>query len=140
MGILFVYILKSSFCLAVFYLFYRLLLSRETFHRFNRIALLGILLLSCLLPFVEVSVRRPVEMYQTMMTWEQWLGVGGFCGVMLVGVVDRFGRYGNSCSAGAGECGYVDTGIVAGISVRYSFLHAPQYIFVVWLMGIVEVG
>ena len=73
MGILFVYILKSSFCLAVFYLFYRLLLSRETFHRFNRIALLGILLLSCLLPFVVVSVRRPVEMYQTMMTWEQWL-------------------------------------------------------------------
>ena len=73
MGILFVYILKSSFCLAVFYLFYRLLLSRETFHRFNLIALLGILLLSCLLPFVEVSVRRPVEMYQTMMTWEQWL-------------------------------------------------------------------
>lgn len=73
MGILFVYILKSSFCLAVFYLFYRLLLSRETFHRFNRIALLGILLLSCLLPFVEVSVRRPVEMYQTMMTWKQWL-------------------------------------------------------------------
>ena len=50
-----------------------MLLSRETFHRFNRIALLGILLLSCLLPFVEVSVRRPVEMYQTMMTWEQWL-------------------------------------------------------------------
>ena len=76
MGILFVYILKSSFCLAVFYLFYRLLLSRETFHRFNRIALLGILLLSCLLPFVEVSVRRPVEMYQTMMTWEQWLLAG----------------------------------------------------------------
>ena len=80
MGILFVYILKSSFCLAVFYLFYRLLLSRETFHRFNRIALLGILLLSCLLPFVEVSVRRPVEMYQTMMTWEQWLLLTDFSG------------------------------------------------------------
>ena len=40
MGIFFVYILKSSVCLAVFYLFYRLLLSRETFHRFNRVALL----------------------------------------------------------------------------------------------------
>ena len=80
MGILFVYILKSSFCLAVFYLFYRLLLSRETFHRFNRIALLGILLLSCLLPFVEVSVRRPVEMYQTMMTWEQWLLLADLAG------------------------------------------------------------
>ena len=33
MGDFFVYILKSSVCLAVFYLFYRLLLSRETFHR-----------------------------------------------------------------------------------------------------------
>ena len=66
--------------------------------------------------------------------------VSDYDDVGAVAVVDRFGRYGNSCSAGAGECGYVDTGIVAGISVRYSFLHAPQYIFVVWLMGIVEVG
>ena len=57
-----------------------MLLSRETFHRFNRIALLGILLLSCLLPFVEVSVRRPVEMYQTMMTWEQWLLLADLAG------------------------------------------------------------
>ena len=59
--------------MAVFYLFYRLLLSRETFHRFNRIALLGILSLSCLLPLVEVSVKHPAELYQTMMTWEQLL-------------------------------------------------------------------
>ena len=51
MGLIFVYILKSSVCLAIFYLFYRLLLARETFHRFNRFSLLGILLLSCLLPF-----------------------------------------------------------------------------------------
>ena len=36
MGLFFVYILKSSVCLAIFYLFYRLLLARETFHRFNR--------------------------------------------------------------------------------------------------------
>ena len=57
MGIFFVYILKSAVCLAVFYLFYRLLLARETFYRFNRFALLGILLLSCLLPLVEVTVK-----------------------------------------------------------------------------------
>ena len=30
MGAFFVYIVKSAVCLAVFYLFYRLLLSRET--------------------------------------------------------------------------------------------------------------
>ncbi len=53
MGALLVYILKSSVCLAVFYLFYRLLLSKETFHRFNRCALLSIMFLSLLLPGVE---------------------------------------------------------------------------------------
>ena len=61
MGLFFVYILKSSVCLAIFYLFYRLLLARETFHRFNRFSLLGILLLSCLLPLVEVSVKQETE-------------------------------------------------------------------------------
>ncbi len=55
MGMFLVYILKSAVCLAVFYLFYRLLLSRETFHRFNRVALLSLLLLSCIIPFVEVT-------------------------------------------------------------------------------------
>ena len=32
-----IYSLKVGACLAVFYLFFKLLLSRETFHRFNRI-------------------------------------------------------------------------------------------------------
>ena len=45
MGVFLVYILKSAACLAVFYLFYKLLMSRDTFHRFNRFALLGLLVL-----------------------------------------------------------------------------------------------
>ena len=57
MGIFFVYILKSSVCLAMFYLFYRLLLSKETFHRFNRVALLGVLVLSCIIPMIEVTTH-----------------------------------------------------------------------------------
>lgn len=73
MGLFFVYILKSSVCLAVFYLFYRLLMARETFHRFNRFALLGILLLSCLLPLIEVNVKQETEVNQTMSTLEQLL-------------------------------------------------------------------
>ena len=58
MGAFFVFMLKSSLCLAMFYLFYRLLLSKETFHRFNRMALLGMLVLSCLLPMLVVTVQE----------------------------------------------------------------------------------
>ena len=32
MGLFFIYILKASVCLALFYLFYKVLLSKETFH------------------------------------------------------------------------------------------------------------
>lgn len=73
MGAFFVYILKSAVCLAVFYLFYRLLLSKETFHRFNRIALLGILILSCVIPFAEVTVKEPMEVSQQFLTLEELL-------------------------------------------------------------------
>ena len=73
MGTFFVYILKTSICLTGFYLFYRLLLSKETFHRFNRIALLGILLLSLLIPFCEITVPEESEVQQTLLTIEQIL-------------------------------------------------------------------
>lgn len=58
MGDLLVYILKSSLCLAVFYLFYKTMLSRETLHKFNRIVLLSLFLISLILPFVEVSFQK----------------------------------------------------------------------------------
>ena len=64
MGIFCVYIVKSSVCLALFYLFYRLLLSRETFHRFNRCALLGVLFFSVLIPCIEV--QHPADLQQAM--------------------------------------------------------------------------
>ena len=73
MGIFLVYILKSAACLAVFYLFYKLLMSHDTFHRFNRFALLGLLVLSSVLPLVEVSVNEPVGVQETMLTLEQLL-------------------------------------------------------------------
>ena len=73
MGTFLVYILKSAACLAVFYLFYKLLMSRDTFHRFNRFALLGLLVLSSVLPLVEVSVNRLAPVHETMLTLEQLL-------------------------------------------------------------------
>ncbi|MDR0744874.1 MAG: M56 family peptidase [Mediterranea sp.] len=73
MGAFLVYILKSAVCLSAFYLFYRLLLSRETFHRFNRFAILGILSLSLLIPFCEVNIEQHTEVQQTVLSLEQLL-------------------------------------------------------------------
>lgn len=89
MGLFFVYILKSSVCLAAFYLFYRLLMARETFHRFNRFALLGILLLSCLLPLIEVNVKQEPEVRQTMLTLEQLLMMADAESSATVGAVEE---------------------------------------------------
>ncbi len=73
MGIFFIYILKSSFCLALFYLFYRLLLNKETFHRFNRFTLLAILVASWLIPMIEVVSVYQNEINNTVLTIEQLL-------------------------------------------------------------------
>ena len=73
MGTFLVYILKSAVCLAVFYLFYRLLLSKETFHRFNRIALLGVMVLSCLLPLIQVTVKEASPVNMQVMSMEDLL-------------------------------------------------------------------
>ena len=73
MGVFFIYILKSSVCLILFYLFFRLLLSKETFHRFNRMALLGVLFFSLLIPCIEVTTRHQVEVQQAVLSIEQLL-------------------------------------------------------------------
>ena len=111
MGTFFVYILKSSVCLALFYLFYRLLLSKETFHRFNRVALLGILFLSLLIPLLEVTTAQPTEMAHTMLTLEQ-----------LLAMVDFYSQ---------------DTVAVAPVEVKEITLSGIQITLVIYLAGIV---
>ncbi|MDL2255999.1 TonB-dependent receptor plug domain-containing protein [Parabacteroides sp. OttesenSCG-928-G06] len=75
MGAFLVYILKSSVCLAVFYIFYKWLLSGSTFHRFNRLALMGLLFLSLLLPFVSLSTAEPMVVQQSLFDMEQLLNM-----------------------------------------------------------------
>ena len=53
------YALKSALLLTLLYGGFSALLSRETFHRFNRMLLLGILVLSMVLPAVHITI--PVE-------------------------------------------------------------------------------
>ena len=57
-----IYEAKVAAALAIFYMFFRLLLKKETFHRFNRVVLLAATVLSFLLPFCIITVRKVVEM------------------------------------------------------------------------------
>ena len=56
-----IYEAKVALLLAVFYICYRVLLSRETLHRLNRIVLTGSVLVSFLLPFCVLTFHRTVE-------------------------------------------------------------------------------
>lgn len=73
MGLFFAYIVKSTICLTLFYLFYRLLLSKDTFHRFNRIALLSLILLSVVIPFINISTKEATVFQYPMLNLEQFL-------------------------------------------------------------------
>ena len=57
---LLIYIGKSGIALVAFYLFYRLLLSKETFHRFNRIVLLGTAAMAFILPLCVITINKTV--------------------------------------------------------------------------------
>ncbi len=54
------YDLKVAVLIAIFYLFYRLLLSRDTFHRFNRMVLLLTAVASFVLPFCVFTFHHTV--------------------------------------------------------------------------------
>ena len=54
------YSLKAAAVALIFYLFYKVLLSRETFHRLNRIVLLATMPLSMVLPLCVITIKRTV--------------------------------------------------------------------------------
>lgn len=58
MGAFLFYLLKSGCCLVVFYIFFKLLMSRSTFFHFNRITLLVGLLGCTLLPLIELTTTE----------------------------------------------------------------------------------
>lgn len=60
MEALLTYTWRVAACLAVAWLFFRLLLGRETFCHLNRLVVLALLMLSFLLPLCVITVRREV--------------------------------------------------------------------------------
>lgn len=57
MGAFGLYLIKVSVCLILFYLFFKVFMSRETFFRFNRFVLLGGVLVCALLPFLRLEMK-----------------------------------------------------------------------------------
>ena len=52
------YMIKSSTILIVLLTYYQFFLKRQTFFNLNRIFLLGVLILSALLPFISIEINR----------------------------------------------------------------------------------
>ena len=63
-----IYDAKVAVALLVFYLFYRFLLKKETFHRFNRVVLVGTAVLSFLLPLCIITIHKPMETAAPLVT------------------------------------------------------------------------
>lgn len=70
MGLFFIYIIKSAVCLALLYLFFCILLSRETFHKLNRFALLSLIVLSFAIPSITVKQSKPMYIQQSLINME----------------------------------------------------------------------
>ena len=67
---LLIYQIKVGLCLIAFYLLWKLLLSRETFHRFNRVALLSVMALAMVLPWMRLSLDAAAPVAQQMVVLE----------------------------------------------------------------------
>ncbi|OFY28382.1 MAG: hypothetical protein A2X17_06430 [Bacteroidetes bacterium GWF2_41_61] len=63
--------------MSVFYLFYKLLLSRETFHSFNRVVLIAIFLLSGLIPFIELALIKESRISELSLNLDAIIAMAG---------------------------------------------------------------
>ena len=61
MGSFVVYIIEWALCLSVFLLLYKMCFSGSTFHRFNRLFLLGSVVVSALLPLIHITANEQME-------------------------------------------------------------------------------
>lgn len=68
-----IHIIKWAVTLTLLYSIYALCLRRETFHALNRAVLVGILLVSALLPAVDVSIQPSTAISRRMEQVEAWM-------------------------------------------------------------------
>ncbi|GHS98004.1 hypothetical protein FACS189421_05810 [Bacteroidia bacterium] len=69
----FLYLIKSAICLALFYIGYKLLLSKETFFRFNRFVLLIGISLCAILPLISFPITAKMPFHQPIAEIENFI-------------------------------------------------------------------
>ncbi len=72
-----IYALETGFCLAIFYLLYRLLLSRDTFFAVNRFYLISSALLSFAIPLIRIDLAPPAAVSEAYEIREVVVNSGG---------------------------------------------------------------
>ena len=61
MGSFVIYVIEWALCLSAFLLLYKMCFSGSTFHRFNRMFLLGSVVVSALLPLIHITTTEQME-------------------------------------------------------------------------------
>ena len=64
------FIIKSAITLALLYSCFFILLSKETFHRFNRVMLLGIMVAAFVVPMLHITTEHPTVINEEVMQME----------------------------------------------------------------------
>lgn len=90
MPFIFLYIIKLSLCLAVVYVFYRMVLQRLTFYNWNRYYLLLYTLASFYIPLVDVSSVLAENNLQSARLVQLVPAMGGFDEVNTVSTFNQF--------------------------------------------------
>ena len=67
------YIIKAAITLALLYSCFFLFLSKETFHRFNRIMLVGIMLVSLIMPLFHFTTSHPTALNEEVYMMQNYI-------------------------------------------------------------------
>ena len=69
MGSFVIYILEWALCLSAFLLLYKMCFSGSTFHRFNRLFLLGSVVVAAMLPMIHITTNEEMEPIAEVCRW-----------------------------------------------------------------------
>lgn len=122
----FIYMLKSSFCLALLYGFYKLFFASTTRFSLNRWILVGGMLTCLLLPFVSLELEREPLVHSPFILMEEWQEEWeqSVSGTLATGMTERSQK----------ENGYEGWSMLfAGI-----YLSGCIFVFLQWIAGYIR--